>query len=145
MRFSRHKAAFNVSISQLNQNFLSNKKSRSTPLRYGLGAKKPILAIFWHLTPHSGTKLCPYELIFHSCLFPCLFSKCTLSRCRMLLPPVCCCWLQRVHTVHSPKVTNGGFQSSWFPGFQTNVASFPELVRRIYLLFNHFYSILLEF
>ena len=28
------------------QNFLSNKKSRSKPLTYGLGAKKQILAIF---------------------------------------------------------------------------------------------------
>ena len=28
------------------QNFLSIKRFRSTPLGYGLGAKKPILAIF---------------------------------------------------------------------------------------------------
>ena len=42
-----------------------NAKSQSTPLRYGLGAKKPILAIFGSWTPHSGTKLCLYQLIFH--------------------------------------------------------------------------------
>ena len=35
------------------------------PLRYGLGAKKQILAIFVTLTPRLDTKLCPYELIFH--------------------------------------------------------------------------------
>ena len=52
--------------SSTKQNFLSNKKSGSTPLRYGLGAKKPILAIFCTLTPCLGTKLCPYELIFHA-------------------------------------------------------------------------------
>ena len=34
---------FNISTKQ---NFLSKKKSRSTPLRYGLGAKKPILTFF---------------------------------------------------------------------------------------------------
>ena len=33
---------------------------------YGLGAKKPILAIFWTWTLHLGTKLCPYEFIFHA-------------------------------------------------------------------------------
>ena len=32
-------------------NFLSNKKSGSTPLEYGLGAKKPVLAMF-ALEPH---------------------------------------------------------------------------------------------
>ena len=47
------------------QNFLSNKKSQSTPFRYGLGAKKPILKKNFTWTPHLGTKLCPYELIFH--------------------------------------------------------------------------------
>ena len=36
------------------QNFLSNKKSGSTPLRYGLGAKKPILAIFDKLIMKSA-------------------------------------------------------------------------------------------
>ena len=36
------------------------------PLRYGLGAKKPILAILGTLTPHLGTKLRPYELIFYA-------------------------------------------------------------------------------
>ena len=58
-RFQR----FNISTKQ---NFLSNKKSQSTPLRYGLGAKKPILATFCTLTPGFGTELCPYELIFHA-------------------------------------------------------------------------------
>ena len=31
-----------------------------------MGAEKPILAIFGTKTSHSGTKLCPYELIFHA-------------------------------------------------------------------------------
>ena len=35
------------------------------PLRYGWGAKKPILAIFCTWTSRLGAKLCPYELIFH--------------------------------------------------------------------------------
>ena len=58
-----HFQRFNISTKQ---NFLSNKKSRSTPLRYGLGTKKPMLAIFCTWTPRLGTKLCPYELIFHA-------------------------------------------------------------------------------
>ena len=35
------------------------------PLKYGLEAKKPSLAFFGTQTPRLGTKLCPYELIFH--------------------------------------------------------------------------------
>ena len=35
-------------------------------LMYGLGAMKPILAIFCTWTPCLGTKLCPNELIFHA-------------------------------------------------------------------------------
>ena len=38
-----HFQRFNISTKQ---NFLSDKKSGSTPLRYGLGAKKPTLAFF---------------------------------------------------------------------------------------------------
>ena len=36
------------------------------PFRFGLGSKKPILAIFCTWTPRLGTKLCPYELIFYA-------------------------------------------------------------------------------
>ena len=52
---------FNISTKE---NFLSNKNSRSTPLIYGLGAKKPILEFVCTRTPCLGNKLCPYELIF---------------------------------------------------------------------------------
>ena len=45
------------------QNFLSNKKSGSTPLSYGLGAKKPILAMFWRENKRSKSSTCP--IIFH--------------------------------------------------------------------------------
>ena len=54
---------FNISTKQ---NFLSNKKSRSMSLRYGLGAKNPILPTFGTKTQRLGTKLCWYELIIHA-------------------------------------------------------------------------------
>ena len=68
MRSSKRKAVFNVSISQLNKTSYQIKKYGSTPLRYNLGAKKPILAIFGTLTTRLVTKLCPYKLIFHAYL-----------------------------------------------------------------------------
>ena len=65
MGFFKRQAVFNVSISELNNTFYEIKVPVKV-FKVWFGRKKPILDIFGTETPQLGTKLCSYELIFHT-------------------------------------------------------------------------------